>query len=53
MASGEAWVMRPALAGVCLYESLVDGTLDLGDVARMNDALDVREENLRRIAERE
>lgn len=37
--------MRPVLAGCCKYESLVDGTLGLEDVARMNEALDVREEN--------
>lgn len=45
MASGEDWLMRPVLAGCCKYESLVDGTLGLEDVARMNEALDVREEN--------
>jgi hypothetical protein len=30
---------------MCRYESLKDGTLDLCDVALMNDALDVVEEN--------
>ena len=30
---------------MCLYESLIDGKLDLADVALMNDALDVIEEN--------
>jgi hypothetical protein len=49
MASGEDWLMRPILEGMCRYESLLDGTLDLGDFARMNDALNVREENERRI----
>jgi hypothetical protein len=33
------------LCGCCRYESLKDGTLDLADIALMNDALDVREEN--------
>jgi hypothetical protein len=42
------YVMRPAIEGMCLYESLIDGTLDLEDVARMNDALDVKAENERR-----
>lgn len=42
------WLMRPALAGVCKYESLIDGTLGLIDVARMNDALTVKAENERR-----
>lgn len=41
--------MRPALEGVCRYESLQDGTLDLEDVARMNEALDVRAENEYRV----
>lgn len=43
--------MRPVLAGLCQYESLKDGTLDLSDIALMNDALDVRAENERRAAE--
>lgn len=45
MADNEDWVLRPALEKMCLYESLIDGTLGLEDVARMNDALDVRYEN--------
>lgn len=45
MADEDDWVMRPAVEGMCLYESLKDGTLDLEDVAKMNDALDVRAEN--------
>lgn len=37
---------------MCRYESLVDrGPLMLVDVARMNDALDVRDENNRRASE--
>lgn len=40
--------MRPVACGMCRYESLKDGTLTLGDVALMNDALDVRAENERR-----
>jgi len=42
--------MRVVLEGCCKYESLLDGTLTLEDVARMNDALDVRAENDRRLA---
>ena len=49
MASGEDELMRPVHAGLCKYESLIDGTLDLEDVARMNDSLDVTYENERRI----
>jgi hypothetical protein len=41
--------MRPVLEGCCRYESLVDGTLDLIDIARLNDALAVRAENERRL----
>lgn len=40
--------MRPVLRGLCRYESLKDGGLDLGDIALMNDALDVQDENERR-----
>ena len=43
--------MRPASEGMCLYESLVDGKLSLEDVARMNEALDVKAENERRYRE--
>lgn len=45
MPDGEDWIMRPVLEGMCQYESLIDGKLDLVDVARMNDMLDVRAEN--------
>jgi hypothetical protein len=48
MEGGEDWIMRPAIEGVCSYESLRNGTLDLEDVARMNAALDVKAENERR-----
>lgn len=48
MGSNEDWVIRPAAEGMCLYESLVDGTLGLEDLARMNEYIDVRMENERR-----
>lgn len=48
MDEGEDWIMRPAIEGVCKYESLRDCTLDLEDVARMNAALDVKAENEKR-----
>ena len=41
------------MEGLCKYESLIDGTLGLEDVALLNDALDVRaynEERLRQAA---
>jgi hypothetical protein len=49
MASGDDWLMRPVLEGMCSYESLKDGTLNLADIARMNDAISVRNENAYRV----
>lgn len=34
---------------MCKYESLKDGSLDLADIARMNDIIDLRMENARRL----
>jgi hypothetical protein len=48
MDNGEDWVMRPVVEGLCKYESLKDGTLDLEDIARMNAAIDVKIENANR-----
>lgn len=48
MADGEDWLLRPVLEGLCQYESLKNGTIDLEDLAKMNDALNVRAENERR-----
>src|SRR5437868_2709421 len=44
---GEDWLLRPVLAGHCRLESLKDGTLDMADVALLNDALDVKADNER------
>jgi hypothetical protein len=44
--------LRPVLEGMCLYESLKNGALDLEDIAEMNDALDVRDENTCRLREK-
>jgi hypothetical protein len=43
--------MAPVLAGLCRYESLIDGRLGLMDLARMHEALAVRSENERRAKE--
>lgn len=51
MADGEGWVMRPVMRGLCSYESLTNGAIDLCDIARMNDAIDIDDENRRRISE--
>ena len=43
--------MRPVLRGLCRYTDIVDGTLSLYDVAEMNDAIDVLDENTWRAQE--
>ena len=45
MNSKEDWVMRPVLRGVCQYESLLNGALNIVDIARLNEALDVLDYN--------
>ncbi|GAC1042255.1 hypothetical protein thsrh120_22590 [Rhizobium sp. No.120] len=42
---GMTWLMRPVLRGLCKFESLKDGTLDICDIALMNEALNVADEN--------
>jgi len=37
--------MRPVVKGMCRFESLKDGSIDLADIALMNEALDVMAEN--------
>lgn len=39
------WLMRPVIKGMCKYETLKNGELDLADIADMNDALDVVADN--------
>lgn len=41
--------MRPCVEGMCMYESLISGALSIVDVAIMNEALDVRDENKARV----
>lgn len=45
LSTGEDWLMRPVMEGLCRYESLKDGSLDLVDVALLNESIDVRDEN--------
>ncbi|MEG2263596.1 MAG: hypothetical protein RSC68_04410 [Acinetobacter sp.] len=45
MPNKEDWLLRPVIKGMCKYESIKDGTLDLADIALMNDALDVVADN--------
>ena len=42
--------MRPVDAGYIPYTALKDGSLDLADIARMNDWLDLKADNDYRIA---
>lgn len=51
MPENEDWLLRPVLKGMCKYESLKDGTLDLEDIAKMNDIIDVEAENEKRYRE--
>lgn len=43
--------MRCVSHGYCSFESLCDGSVDLAGVARMNEAIDVDNENRMRISE--
>lgn len=45
MPDGEDWLLRPCIKGMCKFESLKNGELDLADIALMNDALDVVADN--------
>ncbi|KAA6459625.1 hypothetical protein DYQ86_16025 [Acidobacteria bacterium AB60] len=49
MSTKEDWLMRPVLAGMCRYDAVKDPSYSLVDFARMNEALDVQQENERRV----
>jgi hypothetical protein len=51
MADNEDWVMRPVVEKMVSYESLIECRVDLADLARMNEALEVRSENEYRLQE--
>ncbi|MGA9606999.1 MAG: NTP pyrophosphohydrolase [Rouxiella badensis] len=42
--------MRPVDAGYISYSALKDGSIDLADIARMNDWLNLKADNEARIA---
>lgn len=42
------YLMQPVRRGMCLYESLKSGALDLCDIALMNEACEAADENQRR-----
>lgn len=50
MSGKEDYVLRPVRNRMCLYESVVNGTLDLIDIAVMNESIDVENENRDRVA---
>lgn len=45
MEDGLSFVMRPVLAKLIKYESLIDGTLGLEDILILHEAMDVDNEN--------
>lgn len=45
------WLLRPVVRGYCSFEALKDGTIDLEDIALLNDAADLHDENQRRAEE--
>jgi hypothetical protein len=50
MSDGTDWLMRPVAKGWIRYESLLQTEIDLEDIARMNEAIDVETENEARMA---
>lgn len=46
---GLDWFYRPMTAGWLKYESYKDGTIDLSDIADLNEVLDARDENRERL----
>ncbi|QIP56828.1 DUF6889 family protein [Hafnia alvei] len=49
MATGEDYLLRPVEAGLISYPELKDGSVDLADIALMNDYLDMKADNQYRI----
>jgi len=49
MPDGEDWLWRPVAEGLCKYESVIDGTLGIEDIATMNEVLDVKYTNQARL----
>lgn len=41
--------MRPVMRGHLRYESLLDGAVDLVDIARLNNCIDIYDENEERL----
>jgi hypothetical protein len=45
MGDGEDWFYRPVAHGRCRYTELHDGTLDIADVYKLNEMIDIETEN--------
>lgn len=45
MGDGLDWFLRPAVRGMCSYENLHNGVLDLNAVAEMNECLSIQDAN--------
>lgn len=45
MPGDEDWLLAPVHAGMILFPALKDGTVDLADIALMNDSLAVKADN--------
>lgn len=50
MPDGIYFLLRPVEHGWIRYESLLDGSVSLEDIADMNDAIDVIAENTQRLS---
>lgn len=48
---GRSWLLAPVVKGMCSFESIRNGTVSLGDIALMNDALAAQAENQQRAYE--
>lgn len=53
MSDGSDYVLRPVMLGILRYESLFDGSVTLENIGQLNEALDVRDENTKRMRNRD
>ncbi len=53
MSSGEDWLLRPVMRQLIQYESLKAGLVDLADIAKLNELLDIEAINTHKLMERQ
>ena len=53
MSSGEDWLLRPVMRQLVQYESLKTGLVDLADIAKLNELLDIEAINTHKLMERQ